>query len=108
MVLAKVGARFLHAHMAQQHSSQFDEGRWSGFYEELVKLLEEAERHYGVANKQYTEYILERLEFSIHSCRLLGETMDRMRCYDHIRLISAGCSRTWELSSVNGKNTSIC
>ena len=39
VVLAKVGACFLHAHMAQQHSSQFDEGRWSGLFWEHHLLV---------------------------------------------------------------------
>jgi len=38
------------------------------FLEEIVNLVENAERHYGIANMDYTTYILERFEHAIISC----------------------------------------
>ena len=35
---------------------------WSNYFQEVSRLVEEAERLYGMANYTYTEYIVERLE----------------------------------------------
>ena len=40
----------------------------SNFFSEISKMVEEAERQYGLANRSYTEYIIERLEHSIAVC----------------------------------------
>ena len=40
----------------------------SYFFDEIVKLLRELERQYGVATASYTAYALERLEYSIIAC----------------------------------------
>lgn len=37
----------------------------SFFFDDVLRLIEGAERQYGVANINYTEYILERFEFCI-------------------------------------------
>ena len=37
----------------------------SSFFDDILRLIEGAERQYGVANINYTEYILERFEFCI-------------------------------------------
>ena len=42
--------------------------RWRLYFDGIVSLLEEAERHYGVSNQRYTQYLLERLEVSRSSC----------------------------------------
>lgn len=41
---------------------------WSTYFAEISRLLEDAERQYGVANNNLTEYILERLEMTLSSC----------------------------------------
>jgi len=41
------------------------------FFDEITKLVEEGERQYGVANLDYTEYFIERLELCIVSCMSL-------------------------------------
>lgn len=46
------------------------------FFNDIIKLVEGAERQYSVANLQYTEFILERLEFCIISC---NATLDQLR-----------------------------
>ena len=41
---------------------------WKNFFEEVVKLLSEGERQYGLANRNYTDYTLERLELCLTTC----------------------------------------
>ena len=41
------------------------------FFDDILKLVEGAERQCGVANVQYTKFILERLEFCIISCNTI-------------------------------------
>ena len=50
--------------------------RFGEFYDDIFKLVEGAERQYGVANLQYTEFVIERLEFCILSCNTL---LDQLR-----------------------------
>ena len=38
---------------------------WSTYFQEITRLLEDAERQYGVANNNLTDYILERLEMTV-------------------------------------------
>lgn len=38
------------------------------FFEEIVTLVESAERQYGIANMNYTLYVTERFEHAIISC----------------------------------------
>ena len=38
------------------------------FFDEIHRLVEEAERQHGVANTGYTEYIIERFEYAISVC----------------------------------------
>ena len=45
--------------------------RFGEFFNDIFKLVEGAERQYGVANLRYTEFIIERLEFCILSCSTL-------------------------------------
>ena len=35
----------------------------------IVHLLEAADRQYGIANQSYTQYVLERLEICLQTCR---------------------------------------
>ena len=41
---------------------------WSAFFAEIVALSEGAERQYGIANLNYSEYMIERLELCITTC----------------------------------------
>ena len=41
---------------------------WSVFFDEVTALLTEAERQYGLANRNYTEYVLERMEMTLSTC----------------------------------------
>ena len=38
------------------------------FFDEISRLVGEAERQYGLANRGYTEYVTERLEYAITTC----------------------------------------
>ena len=38
-------------------NGEFDLAGWSGYFDTIIQLLEEADRQYGVANQQYTQYI---------------------------------------------------
>ena len=46
------------------------------FFDEIIRLLQEADRQYGIANSSYTEYALERLEHSIISCTMVQERLE--------------------------------
>lgn len=41
---------------------------WSTYFQEISRLLEDADRQYGVANNNRTDYILERLEMTLGTC----------------------------------------
>lgn len=47
------------------------------FFDDIVMLVEGAERQYGVANARYTEYVLERFEFCISTCTLMYDRMEQ-------------------------------
>ena len=42
------------------------------FFDEIYRLVEEAERQHGLANLGYTEYVIERFEYAISVCSDLG------------------------------------
>ena len=46
------------------------------FFDEIIRLLQEADRQYGIANSSYTDYALERLEHSIISCSMVRERLE--------------------------------
>ena len=61
------------------------------FFDEICHLIDEAERQYGLANRSYTEYVIERFEYTIPVCSDL--------C-DHLRGVSGledYCRSTEEL-----------
>ena len=41
---------------------------WNTYFEEISRSLEDTERQYGVANNNFTDYILERLEMILSTC----------------------------------------
>ena len=41
---------------------------WVSFFTELYQLLTTADRNFGICNLNMAEYVVERLELSIHSC----------------------------------------
>ena len=47
----------------------------SNYFKEISRLVEEAERLYGMANYAYTEYIVERLEICLTTCSNLLQTI---------------------------------
>ena len=46
------------------------------FFDEIIKLLQETDRQYGIANSNYTEYALERLEYCIITCSTIRERLE--------------------------------
>ena len=57
-------------------SGEFGIAGWSTYFDVIIQLLQEADRQYGVANQQYTQHVLERLEFSVHTCRIIRTQME--------------------------------
>jgi len=53
---------------------------WSTYFGLIVQLLEEAERHYGIANLQCARHIVEHFEVAIQTCSNLKNVID----YHHI------------------------
>ena len=49
----------------------FDTHTWENYFSEIVHLLEEADRQYGIANQSYMQYVLERLEICLQTIRAL-------------------------------------
>jgi hypothetical protein len=47
----------------------FDSHTWGSYFCEIVHLLEAADRQYGIANQSYAQYVLERLEICLQTCR---------------------------------------
>ena len=47
----------------------------SQFFDEVTRLIDCAERQYGIANRSYTECIIERLEFCIATCADLSNNV---------------------------------
>ena len=45
------------------------------FFSEVSGLIDQAERQYGLANRSYTEYVIERLKYAITMCSLLCSHM---------------------------------
>ena len=79
-----------------QHSVTFnltmEFDQWSSFFNAITSLLENAEGQYGFANQQYTEYVLERMQLSITSCRSLKahmETTSSVEFHDYIQSLQA-------------------
>ena len=52
-----------------------DTQRYTAFFGEINYLVEETKRQYGVGNRTYTEYIIERLQYAKSVCRDLLENM---------------------------------
>lgn len=46
--------------------------RWTGFFREVIDLVNTGERRYGVANTNYSDYMVERLELAIQSCQAIA------------------------------------
>ena len=46
--------------MTAESSSEF--GTWTTYFNDISRFLEGAERQYGVANANFCEYVIERLE----------------------------------------------
>ena len=59
------------------HSAMAAELRgWTNFFTQLSSFLVSCERHYGLANKQYTEYAIERLS---QQCQSVQAILDPIR-----------------------------
>ena len=79
---------------------------WGSYFDEIVRLLEGAERQYGIANQSYTEYVLERLEYCVQTCRnVRGQITPRdsagrlewyRAAFDDLILCLQSIRRKWE------------
>ena len=45
------------------------------FFDNILVLVNESERHYGYSNTQFAEYIIERFHYSINSCNFVHEAL---------------------------------
>ena len=46
--------------------------KWRAFFREVIDLVNTGERHYGVTNASYLDYMVERLDLAIQSCQVIG------------------------------------
>ena len=75
----------------------------SDFFGEVSRLIQQAERYYGLANRNLTEYITERLQYSVTVCSHLCDHMQGVSGLEHycrstkelIECIKVICSK-WE------------
>ena len=52
----------------EQESEESQVKGFSEFFDEVSRLLSEAQKNHGIANHNYTEYILERMEIALSTC----------------------------------------
>ena len=64
------------------------------FLDEVTRLIDGAERQYGIANRSYAEYVIERLEFCIITCTSL---LDNIRQSSSILEMENYCSSLRDL-----------
>ena len=48
---------------------------WSRYFESIAEFLQGASRQYGVANENFTEYVVERLDLCISTCTTLRDQL---------------------------------
>ena len=60
---------------------------WSDFFEEIITLMDSAQRQYGIANLTYFEYVIERLELCLETClsllQALSNSTELQECSAH-------------------------
>ena len=49
---------------------------WKAHFDEISRLLENSNRHYGIANSNFTDSTIERLEFSIQSVAAIKSALE--------------------------------
>ena len=51
---------------------------WNLYFDQVIQLLQESLRQYGIANQSLTQHFIERLEYALQTCRdltnLVGQT----------------------------------
>ena len=81
-----------------------EELSWATYFNAIIQLLEDADRQYGLANQQYTSYVLENLEMAVYTCRIVRAQMEADGNLGYIELL-------YELllcqSGTYGSNTKI-
>lgn len=60
--------------MAEESGSE-SFGAWTRYFADISQFLEGAERQYGIANENFCDYVLERLEVCIGACSNLHDHM---------------------------------
>ena len=73
------------------------------FFDEIYRLVEEAERQHGLANLGYTEYVIERFEYVISVCsdicdhlREASELQDYLRSAEELVTALKDILKKWE------------
>ncbi len=52
---------------------------WTSYFERISRFLDAAQYQYGVADRNFCEYVLERLELCIATCTSMCEHMGNSR-----------------------------
>lgn len=50
---------------------------WSLYFDLMMRLLEESQRQYGIANQTLTQHFIERIEHAIQTCRDLRNLIEQ-------------------------------
>jgi len=51
---------------------------WSVFFSELTDFLTEAEQQFGIANQNYTEYVMQRLDMVFSACSYIMRSLNNV------------------------------
>ena len=51
---------------------------WDRFFVEVIALLDETKKNYGIANHNYADYALERMETALSTCSKMQHIVERI------------------------------
>jgi len=74
------------------------------FFDEIIKLLQEIDRQYGIVNANFTDYALGRLEHCIIACTTIRERLEmdsglELKEYCHVEQFNRMFERNLRMTS---------
>ena len=55
---------------------------WSVFFTELTDFLTETERKFGIANQNYTEYVMQHMDMAFSTCSYIRHNLANSPNFD--------------------------
>ena len=66
---------------------------WSRFFSEIITFLSEAERQFGIANRNYAEYALQRMDMAFSTCSsILHQLANAPELHAYVITLNELCS----------------